>query len=300
MKKYHSIPMKMEIETIFGCNAHCKMCTIDRPSKRKKGIMDFKLFKKIIDQMEPYRKYIQFLDLFGIGEPLLDPGIFEKIRYAKSKGFRNAVIATNADLLDEEKQDKLLDTNIDSVFLSIDGIDKKTHELIRPGVNFENIIRNVKSIIKKRNEGNYNTRFIIRFIKQKANRHQWSAYKKYWLNQISKERRDIIICYDMHSWDKEVPLEKQKQRIREIERKPCHHIFDRLIVLVDGTVIRCCGDFHHGNYGLGNIKDQHPMDIFNCAKMKRYRALHLDGKKTLMKIYRECSILYSETTRMII
>lgn len=294
MKKYHSIPMRMQIETIFGCNAHCKMCPIDMPSKRKKGIMDFILFKKVIDQMEPYRKHIKLLDLWGVGEPLLDPGIFEKIRYAKAKGFRNVAIASNVDLLDEEKQDKLLDTNIDSIIIGIDGTDKKTHESLRVGVNFENVIKNVKSIIKKRNEGNYNTRFIIRFVRQKANRHQWIKYKKFWLNLISKDRRDIIICYDIRSWDKEVPLKEQRQRTEQTERKPCHHVFDRLIILKDGTVPMCCADFHHGNYGLGNIKDQHPIDIFNCAKMRKYRKLHLDGKKISIRICKGCSILYSE------
>jgi len=70
--------------------------------------------------------------------------------------------------------------------------------------------------------------------------------------------------------------------------------------LIDGTVMLCCCDLHHGNYNLGNVKDQHPMDIFNCAKIRKYRKLHLDGNKTSMRICKECSILYSEETKKII
>ena len=58
MKKYHSIPMRMQIETIFGCNAHCTMCPIDMPSKRKKGSMDFILFKKVIDKRESKKTHL--------------------------------------------------------------------------------------------------------------------------------------------------------------------------------------------------------------------------------------------------
>ena len=58
MKKYHSIPMRMQIETIFGCNAHCEMCPIDMPSKRKKRSMDFILFKKVIDKRESKKTHL--------------------------------------------------------------------------------------------------------------------------------------------------------------------------------------------------------------------------------------------------
>lgn len=39
--------------------------------------------------MELYKEHIQKFDLFGLGEPLLDKTLFEKIKYAKSKGFKN-------------------------------------------------------------------------------------------------------------------------------------------------------------------------------------------------------------------
>ena len=60
------------------------MCVIDMPTNRKKGIMKMDLFKKIIDDLSPYGDRIEQVDLFGLGEPLLDKHIVERIKYLKA------------------------------------------------------------------------------------------------------------------------------------------------------------------------------------------------------------------------
>lgn len=293
------IPERIQIEVVFGCNAICTMCPINMPTERKKGAMDLELFKQIADQMVPYKDYIQKFDLWGLGEPLLDKTLFEKIKYAKHKGFRGLAIATNADLMDREKQDKLLESRIDTIIFSIDGTKKETHEAIRKGVTFEKVIKNARSIIEKRDKGNYKTRFVFRFIRQESNKNQWKEFKEFWQLLISKEKGDMIIGYDMHSWAGEISLSEEKERNEEIELKPCHHIFDRLIILWDGTVPLCCSDLHHANYSLGNVKDSSPMEVFNNKKIKKIREIHLAKKKNTMKICKECTILYSEAAQEI-
>ena len=97
--------------------------------------------------MELYKEHIQKFDLFGLGEPLLDKTLFEKIKYAKSKGFKNWAISTNVDLMNKEKQDKILESGLDTVIFTIDGAKKEIHEPIIKGTNFERVVKNAKSII---------------------------------------------------------------------------------------------------------------------------------------------------------
>lgn len=287
------IPKRIQVETVFGCNARCKMCPVNMPTKRKKGVMSLDFFKRIVDQMEPYKNSIKLFDLWGVGEPLLDNTLFEKIKYAKGKGFRNLAIASNLDLMNEEKQNQLLKSKIDSIICGIDGINKETHESLRLGVNFDNIIGYVKSIINKRNTGDYKTRFIIRFVKQKANIDQWEEYQRYWKSLLSPEKGDMIIGYDIRSWDKEVFSADLKFN-KEINKLPCHHVWDRLVILLDGTVPMCCGDFHNANYPVGNMNDTPLIKIFNSDKYNEYRKIHAEGRKNTIPICKECSILYSE------
>lgn len=293
------IPKRVTIETIFGCNANCDMCVINLPTPRKKEIMSQKLFKKIVDELVPYKDNLEKFDLFGLGEPMLDPFIFERVKYVKDKGFKNIAFSTNADLLDDEKQKNLLETEIDTVLFSIDGINKETHEAIRRGVKFERVVSNVSGIIKKRDEGNYKTRFIIRFVLRDINKNEWEDFKKFWKAKLSKEKKDMLIRYNMHSWGgnvftKETILNKQDT---EIEKMPCPHFLNNLYILADGTVPLCHEDALCAKNYIGNVQEKTPLEVFNSEEHEKIRKIHLEKRKTVLDLCKNCTILYSERER---
>jgi sulfatase maturation enzyme AslB (radical SAM superfamily) len=292
------IPGRMQIETIYGCNIRCRMCpfSLSKDPPRKKQTMSMETFKKIIDQMQPYTEHIKLLDLWGVGEPLLDPQICERIKYAKSKGFRNIAIASNIMLMTDKKQDDLLEAGIDSIILGIDGTTKSVHESLRVGTDFDKVLEYAQSIIDKRNKGDYKTRIILRFVKQAANVHQWEDYKAYWESKLNKEKGDMIIGYDVRPWYQEVSA-KNVNYNENISKSPCHHVFDRLIVLVDGRVPMCCGDFNLGEYIMGNMNDTPLIDIFNCDEYKRIRKINLAGNKNQIDMCKNCALLFSESTQ---
>ena len=283
------------------------MCPIDLPTDRKKGVMRMELFKKIIDSLEPHKDRFEALDIFGLGEPLLDPMIFDRIKYVKDKGFPQSVgFSTNADLLSPEKQKKLLESGLDIVIFSIDGINAETHESIRPKTNFHRATKNVLDTIHMRNEGNHKTRFLVRFIRQDANRDQWEDYKTFWKTKLDFGKGDFITAYNMHNWggecgSKEETLAATGLRIDPVvEKKACHKPFQILVVLADGTVPLCDEDFHHGKYKYGNANDSDVLEIFNSPAFNKTRELHRSGNKTDMEICKNCTVPYSEPVREII
>ncbi len=241
------VPKRLNIESIFGCNAQCTMCNIDAKTSRKKGAMRMETFRRVIDDLVPYVNQIETMDLWGLGEPLLDPHIFERIRYAKERNFRRIAISTNADPLRGEKQDELLESKIDTVIFSIDGATAKVHESIRKGTNFDRVVRNCEEMVEKRNRGNYATRFVLRFIRQNANRHEWNDYMHHWLPCFSKSRKDQIICHDMHDWSGDIPNEELHLQllVRDpvIDEAPCRYVFDTLYIMVNGDVVLCAQDW---------------------------------------------------------
>ncbi len=277
------------------------MCPVDMPSERKKGVMSMELFRKVIDDLAPYADRIEKVDLWGIGEPLLDQKLFEKIVYAKSRGFGGIAIATNADLLNESRQDALLESGIDTIIFSIDGTEAKTHETIRVGVTFDKVNGNAESLLIKRNAGNYPTKCVFRFIRQDENRQEWATFQEYWNKRISPERGDVIIGYDAHNWGGEL-ISLTEKRVRDpiMDAKPCHHVVDRLMVLWDGTVPLCCSDMHHATYSYGNVATTDALTVFNNTMITKIRRLHDAGKKNSMKICSDCTILYSEAQQEVL
>jgi len=297
MKNSIIIPERLLLETVFGCNARCKMCPVHLPTSRKKGVMTFELFKYVIDELGPYKYHIQLIDLFGMGEPLLDNNLDQKICYAKSKGFKNLAIATNADLLNEKKVSQLYQSGLDTIIISIDGSCKETHERIRINTNFNRIVDNAKRAILIRDKGDFKTKLIFRFIIQDENKQEWPHFQQYWLPLIAKERGDKITGYEMHTWGGEFQLHKDSRKKRVPQEIPCHHLFDRLVVLCDGTVSMCCSDLHQSKYSFGHVKDDSPMNVFNSKKANAFRKIHTEGNRYKMKICQECSILESECDR---
>jgi len=287
------IPKTVQIEPIFGCNAECIMCAINLPTKRKKGTMPMKLFRKIVDDLATYKDKIEKIDLFGLGEPILDETIFEKIKYLKKKGLRGVGISTNMDLLNEEKQTLLLESGIDTVIVSIDSTKKDIHEKIRKNTNFDRVVANTNNLIIKRDKGKFHTKFVLRYIRQELNKEGWDGYKKYWNSRIDREKGDQINLYEAHNWVGEVPIEVVKARAEDIEALKCYQIFDRMFILCDGTMSMCSCDMLHPYVVIGNVVESNPIDVFNNKKMKEIRKIHLSGDKNTIEICRNCNMLYS-------
>ena len=291
------VPKRLQIETIYGCNAQCTMCVLGNRKLRNKGIMPQDLFNYIVDSMASYISRVDMVDLFGIGEPLLDPYIFERIRYVKDRGFKNLSISTNADLLDEKKQKRLLDTEIETVIISIDGIKRSTYESIRRGLSFDRVVANTENIIRMRDENTKKTRFLIRFIRQKKNAEEWDDFKSFWEKRISPSKRDQMSVYNVNTMGGEVYRKEDllgDNRDERIERLACHQVFDRLIILNDGRVPLCCEDTPFATVEMGNVKDTSPIEIFNGKKFERIRKIHESGEKCRIPLCDECTMLYSE------
>ena len=61
----------------------------------------------------------------------------------------------------------LLDAGLETLICSLDGVKAETHESIRIGAVFEEVVSNITRFLKLRAERNGRTRVVIRFTAQK-------------------------------------------------------------------------------------------------------------------------------------
>lgn len=307
------IPTELAIETIFGCNAKCIMCFIDNPTGRKKTVMSMDLFRFIIDEMEPYKEHVEKFDLWALGEPAIDPHLIERITYAREKGFRRMAIASNMERLDPPLATDLLESGIETIIISIDATTAETSEKIRRGLKFDKIMDNTHNLIEERDRCDYKTRFIVRYIIQEdINDHEWIDFRNYWQGVVSQARGDDVYAYKEHNWGgyefktaegsgKVFNIPKKdllgEQYSDEVERVPCHYAFESLIILADGSLALCPADFLEGQFELGKIPTQTPIEAFNSLAYKKMRSLHLDENKNDLSLCANCTLLYSNIQR---
>jgi radical SAM protein with 4Fe4S-binding SPASM domain len=159
------LPVRLQIETTDVCNLKCRMCSREVLDGMNTSTMPLEQFKDIVKEISPY-----YLTLNGLGEPLIDKTIFEKLEFVHDRGITTAM-PTNGTYIRGEKLEKLAQNLPDTLTFSIDGAGKDSYEYVRVLGNFDQVITNYRAILQRRNDGKTrrNTRVQVLCALQKAN-----------------------------------------------------------------------------------------------------------------------------------
>jgi len=111
--------------------------------------MKFENFKKIIDEVLP-----ENINVSGLGEPFLNPEIFEMIEYSKLKGA--AVNCASNFTLVGNKIDRIFDSGIDQIKISIDSSEPDTYAKIRGKDLYGTLRENIKRLNQRKRQNEYN------------------------------------------------------------------------------------------------------------------------------------------------
>ncbi len=147
------------------CNLNCSHCYADANSSKEKELTTEERFK-IIDRL--VEAGVIALNFSG-GEPLIREDLFDVTQYAYKNGL-SLSISTNGTLIDKECVKRLVQSGIESVDISLDGIKPETHDRIRNVKgSFDLAISGIRNCVKY---GNFNeiivnttlTKFTLREI----------------------------------------------------------------------------------------------------------------------------------------
>ena len=116
-------PYAVAIDPCNACNFHCNFCAAQSDESHsilKRCIMDFTLYKKIIDDLCNMSERLKILRLNGNGEPLLNSNFCEMVKYAKNKNVANYIeTITNGSKLTHKLNMDLADFNDTAYFPQI-------------------------------------------------------------------------------------------------------------------------------------------------------------------------------------
>ena len=118
-QKVSEYPQLVDLELSSVCNLKCPMCYTISPEFREKvntKLMDFELFKKVIDEIGGK---VPALRLSLRGEATLHKQFNECIAYAKQSGIKEVSTLTHGGKLTPEFFKKMVDTGIDWITISI-------------------------------------------------------------------------------------------------------------------------------------------------------------------------------------
>ncbi|MDD5069565.1 MAG: radical SAM/SPASM domain-containing protein [Candidatus Omnitrophica bacterium] len=272
-------PTHVDIETSSACNMACPMCyTLTDTFKRrvKRQLMDFELYKKIIDECVKNKVYSIRVSLRG--EAFIHPDIIKMIKYAKEQGIKEVSSLTNLLALDSQMFGQLVECGMDWLTISFDGLGK-TYESIRKPAKFEESYSKIQEFKKIKDKfGSKKPVLRIQTI--------WPAIKdnpEEFYDKFSPYVEQIVINTLIDYLHKDKDIVYNKNFI-------CPVLWQRLIVGSDGQVLLCSYDEMNKEI-VGDLNTQSIKEIWNGKKLNQMR--ELQRKKDTYKkleVCKECCL----------
>jgi Radical SAM superfamily/Iron-sulfur cluster-binding domain len=150
------LPSRMYIECTAACNISCaEACCAPETGitrTRQAGMLDFELFRRVVDEAGPS---LVRIDFFNYGEAFLHKRAVEMCEYIKSK-FPHIYLytSTNGLALSEAQARRLVHSGIDEVTFSLDGATPESYARYRQRGRFEVAVANLRAMAdEKRRSG---------------------------------------------------------------------------------------------------------------------------------------------------
>ena len=137
------LPTALYIETTNRCNLRCKGCILYKGSWEPDRDMSLQDLVTITDQLPGLER----ATLHGVGEPLLNKDLCRMIAHLKK---RNVFVLFNSNgiLLDEKRQNAIIDSGLDELRISLDAASPEGYEVIRNSNKFNQIVQNLRTFLK--------------------------------------------------------------------------------------------------------------------------------------------------------
>ena len=261
-RRLRYFPNQVLLETSSYCQLKCTMCA-RQFNPRDWGRMDDDLARKIIDEVMEKAPWVRMWFCY-FGEPLVSKklGLYDRIRYAKSKGLKRSAINTNGNLLDEECFKDLLDAGLDEIYIGIDAITKDTYEnKVRINGKYDQLMRNIHNAIEM-NDGRM--QISVQFALLDENEDELEEFKEYW----SKYPVQIYVRPKM-TW---INYLGDKVQSGFSKRHACAWIFDSINVNENGKVPFCINDWE-GKHVHGDLNNESIFDVWQ-KKIFPYHMAH--------------------------
>lgn len=264
-----TFPIHLDIELADRCNKKCVFCPRHIEShphfrgKTQTGMqIDADVLKRVVEECRTKPLYAVN---FGFGsEPLLCSNLIDLLDDFHSTGVVDSWIITNGVLL-QKWIDRILDSSLTSLYVSIDAVSEETYRKLRGG-GFNKVVSAVLEILEKRaGRGSRLPVVRVSFIDHPDNRHEMDAFLRFWEDKV--DFIDVQTFFDYQNTDMSQVGAK---------RRNCLDPFRRLCLRGNSVVIPCASEFGI-DLQMGNIAEQSLEEIWHGAKLNKVREDLRDG-----------------------
>lgn len=265
-------PYEFYLELTSHCNLDCIMCA--RPKMtRPLGVMAMPLYRKIIDEIAEKQPYA-FIHYYGVGESMVDKGLFKKLKYSAQKELRNSLLFTNGQLLlHNDNYKRLANSGLTNIGVDVDAMSQETYAKVRVGGVFETTKRGIEKLYDYIRENGLRARVELAYqIVPGINENEVAPFVA-WCDANSYEYKLVT----MHNWAglrddvAQTRLNERGGDMHHAERQnPCAHLWNGFTIHWDGRVPTCFQDANLVEC-LGDISTQTIEDVWTSELREKRR-----------------------------
>ena len=259
-ERVRALPVEYIVETTAKCNLYCPMCPRETHPQPKED-MTTAIFDRLVRDSAKTGEHMM---LIGLGEPFLDPLIFDRIEYCDKHNV-STLLSTNGVLLDEERARRLLDSPLEHITLSFDGSTRESFEYYRKGAKFDRVRDNFVRFAKMKHERGSKIQVVVQMVRLERNAGEVDDFIKFWsavpgVDQVRVKNDETNVLqpdagHDAADW-----------------KYPCHYLWrGPVYVKHNGDVHPCCQSYMLDGKPVGRIGDQPMEEIYDSEAMRRMR-----------------------------
>ena len=303
ISKLASMPKMLNLDPTNHCDLKCPLCPTGLKDKTvERGSMKLEQFKPVIDRLG---KYLQSINLYSWGEPLLHKSLTEMISHSAKTHKIRTVTSVHLGNLSDDQVEGLVTSGLDKLIVSVDGATQEVYEIYRVGGNIEKVFTNMKRLIEAKKRHNSNLNIVWNYLVMKQNEHQMDMAR-----ERAKEIGVEITFSVMRTNLKDDILEKVEDNIEKdaqwIPENPDFNPYDlakkerknpitfckrpwmETFVNWNGDVFPCGCVVTESKYSMGNVFEKDFKDIWNGDKYVAARKELLDQPNELETICHLC------------
>lgn len=289
-------PFSVSIEPTTSCNLRCPECPSGlRKFSRNTGMLSLEMYYKIVNQIGDYLVY---MILYFQGEPYLNPSFFEIVKDAKKRKIYTAT-STNAHFLTDENCKKTIESGLDRLIISLDGIGQETYSSYRIGGRYQRVIDGIENMVKWKKERKSKTpHIIVQFIVFRTNEHQIDEIKelcnKKGVDELQLKSAQV---YEYEKGNPLIPTNSKYSRYRELKDgtweikndflNKCYRMSVSCVITWDGMVVPCCFD-KDAIYQMGDLKKDSFETVWKNKTYQEFRRKVFTNRKSI-DICRNCT-----------
>ena len=275
--KLAALPVEYIVETTAKCNLYCPMCPRET-HKQPKADMSDDVFGRLVRESGRTAEHMM---LIGLGEPFMDPKIFERIEFCHRHSV-STLLSTNGTFLDERVAERLLNSPLEQITLSFDGASKDTFEFYRKGAKFEKVRDNFVRFARMKSARRSKMQVVVQMVRMERNAGEVDEFVRFWRGipgvdqvRIKEDETNLMRPDAGHAADD--------------WKHPCHYLWrGPMYVKQNGDVYPCCQSYMLDGAPLGNIGEQALERIWNSDEMQRMRRAHASGRAGEIDVCARC------------